>query len=51
MDNSKVLAATGISQSELTPLYDGLDREISRCPKDYPWPVNRRMDDYLAAMR
>lgn len=51
MDNSKVLAATGISQSELTPLYDGLEREISRCPKDYPWPVNRRMDDYLAAMR
>ena len=51
MDNSKVLAATGISQSELTPLYDGLEREISRCPEDYPWPVNRRMDDYLAAMR
>ena len=51
MDNSKVLAATGISQSELTPLYDGLEREISRCPQDYPWPVNRRMDDYLAAMR
>ena len=34
MDNSKVLAATEISQSELTPLYDGLERELCRCPKD-----------------
>lgn len=51
MDNSKVLAATGIRQSELMPLYDGLEKEISRCPEDHPWPVNRRMDDYLATMR
>ncbi len=50
MDNSKVLAATGMEQSGLTPLYDGLEREISRCPKDTVWPVwriNAEMDGYL----
>ena len=49
IDNSKVLAATGIKPESLMPLYDGLKREISRCPADHVWPVNRRMDDYLAA--
>ena len=48
MDNSKVLAATGMKQSELMPLYDGLKREIARCPRDYPFDVCERMDDYLA---
>lgn len=48
MDNSKVLAVTGMKQSELTTLYDGLKKEITRCPKDYPFPVNSRMDEYLA---
>ena len=48
MDNSKVLAATGLEQSGLMPLYDGLEKEIARCPKDYPWPVNAAMDEYLA---
>ena len=48
MDNSKVLAATGLEQSELTKLYDGLKKEIARCPKDYPWRVNAAMDEYLA---
>ena len=51
VDNGKVLAATGMKQSDMMPLYDGLKMEISRTPKDYPWPNNRRMDDYLAAMR
>ncbi len=51
MDNSKVLAATGMKQSELISLYDGLKREISRCPKDTVWPVCDRMDAYLAAMK
>ena len=49
VDNSKVLAATGMKQSDMMPLYDGLKMEISRTPKDYPWPNNQRMDDYLAA--
>lgn len=47
MDNSKILAYTGLSQSDLIPLYDGLEHEISRCPKDHPFPVNNIMDEYL----
>jgi nucleoside-diphosphate-sugar epimerase len=51
VDNSKVLTVTGMKQNELMPLYDGLKMEIARTPKDYPWPNNQRMDDYLAAMK
>lgn len=51
VDNSKVLAVTGMKQSEMRPLYDGLKMEIDRTPADYPWPNNQRMDDYLAAMK
>ena len=51
MDNSKVLAATGMKQEKLMKLYDGLKYEISRCPKDHPWPVNKRIDVFLAAMK
>lgn len=48
MDNSKVLAATGLRQENLMPLYDGLKKEIARCPKDHVWPVSAAMDEYLA---
>ena len=48
VDNSKALAVTGMKQSEMRPLYDGLKMEIDRTPADYPWPNNDRMDDYLA---
>ena len=48
MDNSKVLAAAGMKQENLMPLYDGLKKEILRCPKDYQWQVNNAMDEYLA---
>jgi nucleoside-diphosphate-sugar epimerase len=54
IDNSKVLAATGRSQSDLMPLAKGLEMELARVPRDYewnvPWLVNpgRRMDDWLA---
>ncbi len=48
IDNSKILSATGMDQKDLMPLYDGLKKEIARCPKDYPFPVNTRMDEYLA---
>ena len=51
VDNSKALAVTGMKQSDMRPLYDGLKMEIDRTPADYPWPVNQRMDDYLAAMK
>ena len=49
MDNSKVLAVTGMSQGALTKLYDGLEKEIARCPRDFKWPVNEAMDEYLAS--
>ena len=48
VDNSKVLAATGMKQEEMMPLYDGLKYEIDRTPLDIEWKVNQRMDDYLA---
>ena len=48
VDNSKALAVTGMRQSDLMPLYDGLKMEIDRTPMDYPWPNNDRMDAYLA---
>ena len=37
--------------NELMPLYDGLRREIARCPKDYPWRINTAMDEFLEKMR
>ena len=50
VDNRKVLEVTGMKQSDMRPLYDGLKMEIERTPVDYPWPNNHRMDDYLATM-
>lgn len=51
IDNSKVLAATGMKQAELTPLYDGLKKEIARCPKNTQWHGNERMDAFLASAK
>ena len=51
VDNSKVLAVTGLKQEDMMPLYDGLKYEISRTPRDIDWGTNVRMDDYLAAMK
>ncbi len=51
MDNSKVLAAAGMKQSELMPLYDGLKKEIAACPKDFKWQVNTAMDEYIARIK
>ncbi len=50
VDNSKVLAATGMTQNSLTSLYEGLKREIGRCPRDHEWRVNSRMDEFLDSM-
>ena len=47
IDNSKVLDVTGMKQSDLMPLYDGLKYEISRCPKDFEWHPNPRMDKVM----
>ncbi len=49
-DNSKILAATGLKQSDLITLKDGLAREIAALPKDIEWPrsaINERMDAWL----
>lgn len=47
IDNSKILAATGMRQPDLKPLYDGLEMEIARCPRDHRWNMNPRFDAYL----
>ena len=47
MDNSKILAAANMSQEDLTPLYEGLKKEITRCSGNRQWPVNKRMDEFL----
>ncbi|MBN8215759.1 MAG: NAD(P)H-binding protein [Spirochaetes bacterium] len=51
IDNSKILAVTGLKQAELMPLRRGLEKELSALPKDAPWPdeaaVLGRMDAYL----
>lgn len=52
IDNSKILALTGMKQENMMKLYDGLKYEISRLPEDYGrgaadnW-INQRMDDLL----
>ena len=51
MDNSKVLAATGLRQEDMMPLCKGLEHEISRCPKDFPFPPNPLMDEYIARIQ
>ncbi|MBR5445243.1 MAG: epimerase [Clostridia bacterium] len=50
IDNRKILTVTGMQQSELTTVYDGLKRELSALPADLflqEDAVNQRMDDYL----
>ena len=54
IDNTKILNATGMKQSELMSLHDGLARELSLLPKNYVWPhsdTNDRMDEYLKNMK
>ncbi len=50
MDNSKILALTGMKQQDLMPLYDGLKYEINRIPADFQWKVRESMDLYLAKL-
>ena len=51
VDNSKVLAVTGLKQEDMMPLYEGLKLEIGRTPRDLDWGTNQRMDDYLKRMK
>lgn len=56
IDNSKILATTGIRQDELRKTFDGLAWEIGRAPRNLSkWPQmwakqSERMDAYLAQM-
>ena len=51
MDNSKILSVTGMKQSELTTVYDGLKRELAALPDDEfraeTSVRNRLMDAYI----
>lgn len=52
VDNSKILEISGLKQSELMELKEGLRLELARLPEDAIRPardVNARMDAYLAA--
>ena len=54
IDNSKILNATGMKQSELMGLREGLAHEIAALPKGYVWQetaVNTRMDEYLKNLK
>ena len=44
MDNSKILDATGMKQSELTPIKEALAKELACLPAEYPWPHNQILD-------
>lgn len=44
MDNSKILNITGMKQSELMPLEEGLAMEFRAFPKNYVWQPDERMD-------
>lgn len=52
LDNSKVLKAAGLKQSDLTPVWKALEFELRRFPADYRFPggeeLNANMDRYLA---
>ena len=58
INNEKILRDTGLKQSDFMPLYDALQLELSRIPKDPSWchfsvatiiydDINRRMDEYV----
>ena len=53
IDNSKVLAATGLAQSDLMPTAKGLEMELAKVPRDFEWHgyegANARMDAWLEA--
>ena len=51
IDNSKVLAATGLTQSDLMPTAKGLEAELAKVPRGYDWgpsAAGDRMDAWLA---
>ena len=55
IDNSKALAATGLTQGDLMPTAKGLERELAKVPRDFAWQgyegAGARMDAWLASAR
>ncbi|MGI5878286.1 MAG: epimerase [Christensenellales bacterium] len=55
IDNSKILRITGLSQSELMPLRDGLAKELAALPQNTVWSsdggIGERMDAFLKGLR
>ncbi len=52
IDNSKILEISGMKQSSLMPLYDGLKLELGKLTDDVKFPLrhlDNTMDAYLAA--
>lgn len=52
IDNSKILQISGMKQSSLMPLYDGLKKELEAFPKTAEIPfrhLEKTMDAYIAA--
>lgn len=50
IDNSKILNITGLKQSELTPLFEGLKKQLSALPENMVFgnlAYSNRMDDFL----
>ena len=50
IDNSKILSATGLLQSDLMPLKKGLKTELDALPKDFLWDdndISKRMDKII----
>ncbi len=49
IDNTKILNAAGMKQSELMPLYDGLKRELANLPQNIfaSMEYSNRMDEFL----
>ena len=53
IDNSKILEATGLKQSDFISLKDGLKKELDALPKDYLWfdnDLSKNMDEVIKSM-
>ena len=53
VDNTKILNVTGLKQSDLTPVYDGLARELNALPQNVLFTDdtrNAKMDAYLKTL-
>lgn len=54
VDNSKILKATGLSQSDFMPLRKGLEKELAALSKNTMWedtPINTKMNGILSQRR